>query len=218
MTKVLIDAALDNYAYAFSSPELPVLAELNRETYLKVQQPVMLSGHLQGSLLQMLSCMIRPKRILELGTFTGYSAICLAQGLQEGGHLHTIDIDEEREDMCRAYFIKASVEDKITMHFGKAIDIIPQLKETFDLVFLDADKSNYGTYYDMLFDHIPVGGYIIADNVLFEGEVVLPEQEQSKNAKAMHAFNLKIKNDTRVEQVLLPVRDGLTIIRKVSTL
>jgi caffeoyl-CoA O-methyltransferase len=216
MTKILVDVALNNYAHAFSSPELPVLAELNRETYLKMSQPVMLSGHLQGNLLQMLSCMIRPKRILELGTFTGYSAICLAQGLQDGGHLHTIDIDEELEDICHQYFEKAGIQDRVTMHFGKAMDIIPQLNETFDLVFLDADKPNYSTYYDMLFDSIPIGGYIIADNVLFEGAVMLPENEQCKNSKAMHAFNLKIKKDKRVEKVLLPLRDGLTIMRKIA--
>lgn len=216
MTKQLIDISYTNYATAFSSPELPVLAALNRETYLKNDQPVMLSGHLQGNLLQMISHMVRPRRILELGTFTGYSAICLAQGLTEDGHLHTIDIDEELEDQCRHYFEAAGLGDKITLHIGKAADIIPTLEERWDLVFMDADKPNYSSYFDLVFDRMPVGAYIIADNVLFEGKVMLPEQEQGKNAAAMHRFNLKLKQDPRVELVLLPLRDGISIIRKIA--
>jgi caffeoyl-CoA O-methyltransferase len=216
MTKQLIDISFTNYATAFSSAELPVLAALNRETHLKTEQPVMLSGHLQGNLLQMLSHMIRPRRILELGTFTGYSAICLAQGLCAGGHLHTIELNEELEDTCRRYFKEAGVDDRITMHIGKGTDIIPTLKEKWDIVFLDADKTNYAAYFDMLFDDIPVGGYIIADNVLFEGKVMLPEKEQGKNAAAMHQFNLKIRQDKRVEHILLPVRDGISLIRKIA--
>jgi len=216
MTKQLIDISFTNYATAFSSVELPVLAALNRETHLKTEQPVMLSGHLQGNLLQMLSHMIRPRRILELGTFTGYSAICLAQGLCAGGHLHTIELNEEMEDTCRKYFCEAGIEDKVTLHIGKAADIIPTLDEQWDIVFLDADKTNYSTYFDMVFDHIPVGGYIIADNVLFEGKVMLPEKEQGKNGAAMHAFNLKIRQDKRVAHIMLPIRDGISVIRKIS--
>lgn len=216
MTKQLIDISFNNYATAFSSVELPVLAALNRETHLKTEQPVMLSGHLQGILLQMLSHMIRPRRILELGTFTGYSAICLAQGLCTDGHLHTIELNEELEDTCRKYFREAGIEDKITLHIGRASEIIPNLDEQWDIVFLDADKPNYCTYFDMVFDRIPVGGYIIADNVLFEGKVMLPENERGKNGSAMHAFNLKVRQDSRVANILLPIRDGISVIRKIS--
>jgi len=216
MTKQLIDISYTNYATAFSSAEHPVLAALNRETHLKTEQPVMLSGHLQGNLLRMLSHMIRPRRILELGTFTGYSAICLAQGLGDEGHLHTIELNEEMEDTCLRYFKQAELDHKITMHIGRATDIIPSLDERWDIVFLDADKTNYSTYYDLLFDKVPVGGYFIADNVLFEGKVMLPENEQGKNASAMHQFNIKIKQDKRIEHILLPIRDGISVIRKIS--
>jgi predicted O-methyltransferase YrrM len=216
MTKLLISAILQGYADAFTAPEPPVLKKLNRETHLKADQPVMLSGHMQGALLRMISCMVRPKRVLELGTFTGYSAICLAEGLREDGHLDTIDINEELEDMCLEYFDAAGLSDRITMHIGTAASIIPGLEGHFDLVFLDADKQNYHMYYDLVFDRIPVGGYIVADNVLFEGKVMLPENERGKNAMAMHRFNEKVRDDHRVEQVLLPIRDGLLLIRKLS--
>jgi len=158
--------------------------------------------------------MIRPKRILEVGTYTGYSAICLAAGLQNEGHLHTIDINEELEDMAFRYFCAAGLDKKITQHIGKAAEIIPTLEEEFDLVFIDADKQNYHLYYDLVFDKMPVGGFILADNVLYDGEVILPGEEQSKNARAMHAFNEKVHSDHRVEHVLLPVRDGIMIVRK----
>ncbi|XZF12858.1 O-methyltransferase [Chitinophagaceae bacterium MMS25-I14] len=216
MTKLLISAALNDYAEKHTTPETPVLLALNRETHEKVPQPRMLSGHLQGALLQMISHMVKPRRILELGTYTGYSAICLAQGLADDGVLHTIDINEELEPMTRKYFREAWVEQKITRHYGKAAEIIPELDESFDLVFIDADKRNYSLYYDLVFDKVPIGGIILADNVLFEGEVVLPEDEQGKAAKAIHAFNEKVNNDPRVEQVLLPLRDGIMIIRKIA--
>lgn len=216
MTRLLLPKALDQYAEKYTTPETPVLAALNRETHVKVQMPQMLSGHLQGGLLQMFSHMIQPQYILEIGTYTGYSAICLAQGLREGGMLHTIDINEELEQMCFDYFCKAGLKDKITQHIGKAADIIPTLPHQFDLVFIDADKQNYSLYYDMVFDKVPVGGYILADNVLYEGDVVLPEEEQGKNARAMHAYNEKIRNDKRVEHVLMPVRDGIMIARKIA--
>lgn len=217
MTKVLIPKELDKYAETYTSPESKVLAALNRETNMKVDKAVMLSGHIQGALLQMVSHMIRPKNVLELGTYTGYSAICLAQGLTDGGRLHTIDINEELEDMCFRYFCEAGLEGKITQHIGKAADIIPTLNETFDLVFIDADKPNYGNYYDLVFDKVAMGGIILADNVLFEGDVLLPEEQQSKNARAMHAFNDKVRKDQRVEQVLLPLRDGIMMMRKVAS-
>ena len=217
MTKVLIPKELDQYAEYYTSPEPKVLADLNRETNMKVDKAVMLSGKLQGALLQMVSHMIQPRYVLEIGTFTGYSAICLAQGLQKDGHLYTIDINEELEDMCFRYFCEAGLEGKITQHIGKAADIIPALTETFDLVFIDADKPNYGMYFDMVFSKVRMGGIILADNVLFEGDVVLPEEQQSKNARAMHAFNDKVMKDQRVEQVLLPLRDGIMMMRKIAS-
>jgi len=174
----------------------------------------MLSGHLQGALLQMLSNMIRPRRILEIGTFTGYSAICLAGGLAEDGKLHTIEIDEELYDMAYRYVSDSGMQDKIVQHIGAATAIIPALDETFDLVFIDADKSNYCRYYDLVFDKVAVGGYILADNVLYDGEVVLPREQQSKNAKAIQDYNDKIRADERVTHLLLPVRDGIMVVRK----
>jgi predicted O-methyltransferase YrrM len=216
MTVQLLSKSLNDYAEKFSTPETQVLAKLNRETNVKVEMPVMLSGHLQGEILRMISCMIKPKRILEVGTYTGYSAICLASGLAEEGHLHTIDINEELEDMAFRYFCAAGLDKKITQHIGKAAEIIPTLEEEFDLVFIDADKQNYHLYYDLVFDKMPVGGVILADNVLYDGEVILPGEEQSKNARAIHAFNEKVRKDNRVEHVLLPVRDGIMIVRKIT--
>lgn len=214
MTISLLAKDLNDYSERYTTPESPTLAALNRETNVKVEMPQMLSGHLQGAMLSMLSHMIKPRRILELGTYTGYSAICLAQGLAEDGKLHTIDINEELQDMSFRYFCEAGVQDKIVQHIGKAADIISALDEQFDLVFIDADKQNYSNYYDMVFDKVPVGGYILADNVLFEGQVTLAEAEQGKNAKAMHAYNRKISEDPRVAHVLLPLRDGIMIVRK----
>ncbi len=216
MTQVLLPIEIDKYAETYTTAESEALAALNRETHIKVELPVMLSGKLQGGVLQMISHMLKPRMVLEIGTYTGYSAICLAQGLQGNGHLHTIDINEELQDMCFRYFCKAGLEKKITQHIGKAAEIIPDINEKFDLVFIDADKQNYHLYYDMVFDRVPVGGFILADNVLYNGEVVLPEAEQSKNAKAMHAFNEKVKTDSRVEHVLLPVRDGIMMVRKIK--
>jgi predicted O-methyltransferase YrrM len=216
MTQLLISESINKYAEDFTTPESETLAALNRETHLKIELPVMLSGHLQGSFLKMISQMIQPKRILEIGTYTGYSAICLAQGLTDSGILHTIDINEELEDMCFRYFCKAGLEEKIKQHIGKAAEIIPGLNEKFDLVFIDADKKGYSQYYDLVFDKLPIGGYIIADNVLYDGEVILSEEEQSGNAKAIHAFNEKVRNDKRVEHVLLPIRDGLMLVRKIK--
>ncbi len=217
MTKLLIPKEIDRYAVEYTSPESKALAALNRETNMKVPMSVMLSGHIQGAFLQMLSHMVKPKQVLEIGTFTGYSAICLAQGLQNDGHLHTIDVNEELEDICFRYFCEAGLEGKITQHLGNAADIIPTFTEQFDIVFIDADKQNYGLYYDLVFSKVPVGGIILADNVLFDGEVVLPEEEQGKNARAMHAFNNKVKDDHRVEQLLLPLRDGIMMMRKVAS-
>lgn len=217
MTTQLIPKEIDEYSEKYTSAELPVLAALNRETNVKRGDAVMLSGHLQGALLQAISHMAKPKNILEIGTYTGYSAICLAQGLQPGGHLHTIEIDEELQDMSSRYFRLAAIDEKVTQHIGIASEIIPGLNHVFDLVFIDADKPNYELYYDLVFDKIPVGGYILADNVLYGGEIVLPQEEQSKNALAIHSFNEKVRADERVEHLLLPVRDGLMIVRKVKS-
>lgn len=205
---------VNNYVETYTTPEDPVLAKLNRETNMKVILPIMLSGHLQGAVLQAISFLLNPRRILEIGTYTGYSAICLAKGLTQDGHLHTIDVNEELRDMCFRYICEAGLEEKITLHTGQAEKIIPELDEIFDLVFIDADKVNYSLYYDQVFDKVRKGGFILADNVLYDGEVVLPEAEQSKNAKAIHAFNEKLRNDDRIEQVLLPIRDGIMIARK----
>lgn len=216
MTKVLIPDGINKYAERFTSVENPVLAALNRETHVKVNMPQMLSGHLQGGILQMISHMLQPVNVLEIGTYTGYSAICLAQGLKEGGKLHTIDINEELEDMASKYICEAGLRDKVVQHTGDAKDIIEKLEGAFDLVFIDADKQNYSLYYDLVFDKVRVGGFILADNVLYEGEVILPENEQSKNARAVQAYNEKVQKDSRVEHVLLPVRDGIMIARKIK--
>ena len=216
MTTQLIPPSIENYACDYSTEESLVLAQLNRETHLKVNLPIMLSGHLQGKVLEFISHMIQPKQVLEIGTYTGYSAICLAAGLKENGVLHTIDINEELYDMCQSYFEKAGLSEKIIQHIGHAADIIPRIDCIFDLVFIDADKQNYHHYYDLVIDRLPIGAYILADNVLYDGEVLLAHEEQSKNAKAIQAFNEKIRADKRVIQVLLPIRDGLLLMKKIS--
>jgi predicted O-methyltransferase YrrM len=216
MTQLLFPADIIAYAEHYTSPESAEVAALNRETNMKRADSVMLSGHLQGKVLQMLSYMIRPRRVLEVGTYTGYSAICLAQGMTDDGILHTIDIDEELYDMADKYITLAGLRHKIVQHTGVALDIIPAFQEQFDLVFIDADKTNYIGYYDLIFDMLPVGGYLIADNVLYDGEVVMPEEKRGKNARAIHAFNEMLLTDTRIERLLLPVRDGLMIVRKVT--
>ncbi len=208
-----LDERIEAYVLKHTQAESEALKKLNRETNEKVLMPRMLSGHLQGRVLAMLSRMIRPQRILEIGTYTGYSAICLAEGLAEGGKLHTIDINKELEDMVRRYFREAKVDDRIVFHIGNAMQIIPSLNETFDLVFIDADKENYSNYYDLVFPKVRGGGFIIADNVLWSGKVI--EKEQDKDTKALVAYSMKVHEDKRVENVLLPVRDGLMIARKI---
>jgi predicted O-methyltransferase YrrM len=207
-----LDPSLIKYIESHTTPEPAVLRELNRETYAHVLKAHMLSGHVQGRLLSFFSHMIRPKAVLEIGTFTGYSALCLAEGLQAGGKVFTLDINEELEDMVRAYFAKASIEDKVEYIIGNAIDIIPTLAHTFDLVFIDADKKNYGCYYDLVFDKVRSGGFIIADNVLWKGRVV--SQKIDSDTQIILDFNAKVQQDTRVENILLPVRDGLMVVRK----
>ena len=207
---------LEHYILTHISEEDPVLFQLNRETHMNVLYSRMCSGHLQGSILTMLSKMIQPGNILELGTFTGYSAICLAKGLQKGGKLHTIEINDELEEMAYSYFEKAKLQDTIVQHIGDAAEIIPQLDKTFDLVFIDADKRRYKEHYDLVFDKVPVGGYILADNILWSGKVTDDVDPRDTQTLGILAFNDYIKNDDRVEKIILPIRDGMTIIRKTK--
>jgi caffeoyl-CoA O-methyltransferase len=210
-----IDEKLAKYSEDHTSGENDLLKELNRETWAKVMMPRMLSGHLQGRFLSMLSKMIRPHEVLEIGTYTGYSALCLAEGLADGGVLHTIDINEELSDMVGLYIKKAGLQGTIRCYTGSALDIIPTLPAHFDLVFIDADKENYSAYYQLVFERIRPGGYIIADNVLWSGKITDEKQlAKDKDTRALHEFNRMVQSDPRVENVLLPVRDGLMLIRK----
>lgn len=210
-----LDDRLLQYAEKHSSAETNVLQELNRHTHAQVMMPRMLSGHLQGRILSMISKMKQPQRILEIGTYTGYSALCLAEGLAENGRLHTIDVNDELETVSRQFIGKSAYADKIVQHFGDARVIIPGLQEKFDLVFIDADKESYGLYYDMLIDKMESGGLIIADNVLWSGKVLDETAlNKDKDTRALHLFNQHVQADERVENVLLPVRDGLMLIRK----
>jgi caffeoyl-CoA O-methyltransferase len=206
---------IEAYIKAHTAPESNLLNQLNRETYQKVLVPRMLSGHIQGRVLSMLSHMIKPKCILEIGTYTGYSAICLAEGLQPGGRLITIDINEELEDMVNAYISEAKMIDCIDVKIGNAIEIIPTIKSVFDLVFIDADKTNYSNYFDLIIDQVSSGGYIIADNVLWSGKVVEEITENDVDTIAIRNYNQKIQTDSRVENVLFPIRDGLMVARKI---
>ena len=207
---------INQYACDHTQGENAVLAELNRETWAKVLIPRMLSGHLQGRTLSMFSQMIQPKTILEIGTYTGYSAICLAEGLQENGSLHTIDINEELKSICERYFEKAGISKQVKLYTGNAMDIIPTIDAEFELVFIDADKENYSNYFDLIIERMPVGGYIIADNVLWSGKVVEEVDTNDIETQELIAFNKKIHESERVENLLLPVRDGLMVCRKVK--
>jgi predicted O-methyltransferase YrrM len=205
---------IDKYILNHIEPEDEILKELDRETHLNVIGARMISGHLQGQVLSMLSKMIRPKFILELGTFTGYSAICLAKGLQEGGKLITIEIDDELENMAKKYFQKAGIQHKVEQRIGPALEIIPTLTETFDLVFIDAHKPEYPAYYEAVFDKINSGGCIIGDNTLWSGKVLENPAEDDFQTRGIIQFNEMVRNDNRIEKVILPLRDGMTIIRK----
>lgn len=205
---------LDQYVCAHSENEPEILADLNRRTHVSVIQPRMLSGHYQGRVLSMLSHMIQPENVLEIGTYTGYSALCFAEGLKEKGRLTTIDVNEEQEDFVAAYIEKAGMGDRITQLIGDAIDIIPTLDEQFDIVFIDADKKNYCKYYDLVFDKVKPGGYIIADNVLWSGKVLEDYNSLDRETKIIMDYNQKVHEDDRVQEVLFPIRDGLMIARK----
>lgn len=208
-----IPEALDDYVVAHSENEPALLKALTRETYQKVLQPRMLSGHYQGRVLSMLSKLIRPKTILEIGTYTGYSALCLAEGMLTDGALHTIDINEELHDFQRKYFDASEYGNRIHQYTGNALEIIPEMDTTFDLVFIDADKPNYPAYFHAIIDKMNPNGIILSDNVLWSGKVIEPLKKDDISTKAMLEYNTLLKEDSRVETVLLPIRDGLTISR-----
>lgn len=206
-----IPEALDQYTVQHSEDEPELLQALTRETYQKVLQPRMLSGHYQGRVLSIISKLIRPKTILELGTFTGYSALCLAEGLQKDGELHTIDINDELVAFQRRYFNQSEYGAQIHQHLGPALEIIPKLNLTFDLVFMDADKPNYINYFHKIIDKLNPGGVILSDNVLWSGKVIEPLDKNDISTKIVLDYNRLLKEDERLETVLLPIRDGLTV-------
>jgi caffeoyl-CoA O-methyltransferase len=200
------------YAEQYTTPESSLLRRINRETHAEVKMPRMLSGHLQGRFLAMISTMIRPKQILEVGTYTGYSALCLAEGLGPEGKLITIDNNDELEGRVRGYFAESKWKDQIDFRIGNASMVIPGLPGPFDIVWIDADKENYGRYYDLAFDKVSSGGYLLADNVLWSGKVL--EQGGDKDTRALQEFNRKVRNDSRIQCMLLPLRDGVMMMRK----
>ncbi len=208
-----ISQELEDYIEQHSENEPDLLAALNKETYQKILLPRMLSGHFQGRVLSMLSKLIRPVNILEIGTFTGYAALCLCEGMQENGQLHTIDIKEELETIQRKYFDKSPWGSQIFQHLGEAMAIIPTLELKFDLVFIDADKENYIHYFELILPKMNKGGIILSDNVLWSGKVLEPLQKNDLSTKVLLEYNELLKNDSRVETVLLPIRDGLTVSR-----
>ncbi len=205
---------LDKYILDHSTSEDPVLEDLYRQTYIKFVNPNMISGHLQGRLLQMISEMINPSRILEIGTFTGYSAICLARGLKTGGVLLTVDINDELKEFVQSYFIKAGVASKIKLLTGRFQDVVKDIKEEFDLVFIDADKREYTEYYKLIIGKVKPGGFILADNVLWGGQV-LDKNTIDPQAKGIIEFNEMIRKQKNIENLILPLRDGLMLIRKL---
>lgn len=208
-----MEELLEQYILDHIDKEGELLKRLNRDTHVKFLRPRMLSGHLQGRILKMFCQMIGPDRILELGTFTGYSALCMAEGLNPGGVLHTIEMDDELEDFTRSYLEQSPYREYIRFHIGNAIEVIPTLDEIFDLVFIDADKRLYSEYYELVFEKVRPGGFILADNTLWDGKVIDP-QSRDKQTEGIRKFNDLIASDMRVEKVIIPLRDGLTIIRK----
>lgn len=209
----IISETANSYATSFSTPTDALLKEIEKYTLENHAHSNMLSGPLQGKFLEMISRLVAPLNILEIGTFTGYSALCLAKGLEPEGHLHTIELRPEDATLSKSFFAKSSHDKQIILHEGNALEIIPTLSQTWDLIFIDADKTNYINYYELTLPHLRKGGVVLADNVLFHGEV-LEENIKGKNAKAIHAFNEHVAGDERVEQVMLTLRDGLMMIRK----
>ena len=210
----IVNNKIEDYIRKNSSKEPEILKDLNKETYLKVLNPRMLSGHIQGRFLSIITKLIKPKKILEIGTYTGYSAICMAEGLIENGIIHTIDINEELISIQNKYFAKSKCNNSIIQHVGDARNIIKSINEKFDLVFLDADKENYIEYYELVIEKVKKGGLIIADNVLWTGKVVEPEKDDDELTQYLIDFNKMINEDDRVENIIIPLRDGLNIILK----
>ncbi len=205
---------IESYILSHSDEEGSLLAALNRDANVNLLRPRMLSGHLQGRILKMFCRMLKPKRVLEIGTYTGYATLCMAEALEKDAEIHTLEINDEMEDFIRKYVSQSPDKDKIKLYFGDAMEIIPALDESFDLVFIDADKRLYSDYYDLIFDKLPAGALILADNTLWDGKVLEPLHPADKQTAGILAFNDKIKADKRVEKVILPLRDGLTMIWK----
>lgn len=208
----LVSEEIEKYIEVHSTDETGVLSELHRKTDADIMMPQMLSGKVQGQFLKFISQMIKPERVLEIGTYTGYAAICLAEGLTETGKLFTIDINEELEDLVKAYAGKAGLEKKIIQIIGDAREEIKKLNETFDIVFIDADKQNYSLYYDLVFDKVKSGGFILADNVLWSGKII--QEQKDKDTQKLAEFNTKVQQDNRVDNVIISIRDGIMMIRK----
>ena len=210
----LLPEDIERYASAFSSPESGILERLGRDTQAKVLKARMLSGHMQGRILAFISRMINPKRILEIGTYTGYSALCLAEGLAADGLLHTIDRNAELEDFAAKYIREAGYEKVIKQHIGEALDVLPEIDDTFDLVFIDADKENYIKYFELIYPKLRKGGVVIADNALWSGKVLMPFEQMDEETRGIALFNEYIRNHKGVHQLLLPFRDGLMLAEK----
>lgn len=213
--KNFIDSKIFNYSLSKSSKEPKILNDLNRETHLKILNPRMLSGHYQGRILSLVSKIIKPKTVLEIGTYTGYSTICLSEGLEKNGSIHTIDNNEELLVIQNKYFKKAGISEKVKQYTGDATKIVKKLNLDFDLVFIDADKENYPLYFDSIIDKVKPGGVIIADNILWSGKILEKVEEEDYATKSIIEFNDKVNNDERVEVIILPIRDGLSLIRKI---
>lgn len=212
----IVESGINEYIQDHSSPASDILEKIERDTYLKSIYPRMLSGHIQGRFIAMISKMIGPEKVLEIGTFTGYSAICLAEGLSNNGVIHTIEINREFKEQNARYFKAAGISNRITTHFGNAVDIIPQLGIQFDLIFIDADKINYKKYYELSLQNLRIGGFIIADNVLWSGKVIDNKSKKlDKDTQAVKEFNKIVQRDHRVENVMIPLRDGISLIRKI---
>ena len=205
---------IERYILSHIDEEGDLLAALNRDANVNLLRPRMLSGHLQGRILKMFCRMLRPRRVLEIGTYTAYATLCMAEGMEEGALIHTIEINDEMEDFIQKYLSRSPHRDKVRLHLGDAMEIIPRLEETFDMVFIDADKRLYSDYYDLVFPKVRQGGIILADNTLWDGKVVEEVHASDKQTKGIMSFNDKIKRDDRVEKVILPLRDGLTLIWK----